>query len=77
MRKKSAKKRPSDYPQMAFRVSAEDKARLESLIAILHAEVNQIVSIEDFKIKKNQLIVDALFHGLLSLQKGKFRRLLG
>lgn len=67
--KRPPKKKPSDYPQMAFRVSAEDKVRLETLVSEVHAIANKHVAPDDFKVKKNEIIVDALWKGLLSLKK--------
>ena len=63
------KKKPSDYPQMAFRVSASDKERLSQLVSEVHRKVNRGVASDQFKVKKNELIVDALYKGLSALKK--------
>ena len=63
------KKHPSDYPQMAFRVSEEDKKRLSDLIDSVHRLANKSVADDEKKTKKNELIVAALVTGLQSLKK--------
>lgn len=45
-------KDPSDYPQMAFRVSAEDKEGLMELISEVHEVANSRVKEREYKIKK-------------------------
>lgn len=67
--KREKKKQPSDYPQMAFRVSEEDKERLSSLIDQVHRVANKSVADDERRVKKNELIVSALFSGLESLKK--------
>jgi len=67
------KKLPSDYPQMAFRVSASDKSRLEELINEVHVLANRAVPESDFRVKKNELIVDALWNGLLNIKRNHRR----
>ena len=49
------KKRPSDYPQMAFRVSAEDKAALEKLISEIHVTANENIKDEHRVVKKTKV----------------------
>jgi hypothetical protein len=63
------KKRPADYPQMAFRVSEEDKQRLSDLINQVHSLANKGVAEDEKRTKKNALIVAALFAGLQSLKR--------
>jgi hypothetical protein len=71
--KREKKKRPSDYPQMAFRVSEEDKQRLTDLIGRVHRLANKGAAEDDKKTKKNELIAAALFVGLQTL-KNKYSR---
>ena len=66
-------KDPSDYPQMAFRVSSEDKERLMELINEVHEIANSKVREGEKKFKKNELIVDALWLGLSQIKK-KYRK---
>lgn len=73
MAKQPAKKKPSDYPQMAFRISADDKFRLEKLIDEVHKLTNARLHEADYRIKKNELIVDALWNGLLNIKKNHRR----
>ena len=67
--KREKKKQPSDYPQMAFRVSEEEKQRLADLIDQVHRNANKKVADDEKRVKKNELIVNALFAGLESLKK--------
>lgn len=67
------RKKPSDYPQMAFRVSAEDKAKLEKLINEVHELANGRLKDEHLRFRKNELIVDALWKGLLDIKKNHKR----
>lgn len=67
--KREKKKNPADYPQMAFRVSDEDKQKLSELIDEVHNRANRNSAEDEKKIKKNELIVAALFSGLHSLKK--------
>lgn len=67
--KREKKKHPSDYPQMAFRVSEEDKQRLAELLEQVHRAANKKVADDEKRVKKNELIVSALFTGLEALRK--------
>lgn len=68
------KKTPADYPQMIFRVSQEDKERLAELIEKVTGLANQSLLEGSKKFRKNDVIVDALFLGLLSLEKRMSRK---
>lgn len=74
MKKPRLKKTPADYPQMAFRVSEEDKNRLLSLINEVHSLANSKITEDQRRVKKNELIVDALWKGLLDMKR-QHRRL--
>lgn len=67
--KRDKKKSPADYPQMAFRISDEDKKKLTDLIEEVHHLANKRTTEDEKKTKKNELIVVALFAGLQSLKK--------
>lgn len=67
--KRDKKKSPADYPQMAFRVSDEDKKKLTELIEDVHHLANKKAAEDEKKTKRNELIVAALFAGLQSLKK--------
>lgn len=71
--KREKKMRPSDYPQMAFRVSEEDKQLLGDLIDDVHRLANEDVAEDEKKTKKNELIVNALITGLQVIKK-KYER---
>lgn len=67
--KRDKKKSPADYPQMAFRISDEDKQKLADLVDDVHRLANKSAADDEKKTKKNELIVTALFAGLQSLKK--------
>lgn len=69
MKAKSAKKSPADYPQMIFRVNQSDKDRIHSLVESVQAAANESLPDEAKKFRKNDVIVDALLLGLLTLEK--------
>lgn len=58
------KKRPSEYPQFAFRVSKENKARLVALIEDVQNALNRRRKSGDPYLNKNDVIVRALDEGL-------------
>ncbi len=67
--KREKKKRPSDYPQLAFRVSEDDKEYLTNLIEDVYKLANKDAAKDEKRTKKNELIVAALSSGLKSLKK--------
>lgn len=72
------KKKPEDYPTMIFRVGQEDKDRLNELIDRVLELANADADKDKFKrFRKNDVIVDALFLGLLSLEKKLTRKAKG
>lgn len=64
------KKTPADYPQMNFRVSQADKDRLSELIDTVTRLHNETRLPHMKVIRKNEMIVTALFFGLLRMEKG-------
>ena len=66
---KNKKKVPSDYPQMIFRISETDKERLKELIETVTLAANRSKPDDWGKFRKNDVIVDALYLGLLTLEK--------
>ena len=71
----AAKKHPRDYPQMSFRISAADKTNLNGLTQEVLALTNQELSSEEKVMRKNDVLVDALYLGLLTLKKKGYRPL--
>lgn len=70
IKEKRPRKTPADYPQMIFRVNQADKDRLNELIEKVVRLANREVTEEGLKkFRKNDVIVDALFLGLLNLEK--------
>lgn len=66
------KRVPGDYPTMAFRVSPKDKEGLSKLLNHIHQLANKGEWDDGKRIKKNDLIVEALYKGLGELKK-KYR----
>jgi hypothetical protein len=65
------KKLPSEYPQMAFRVSEEEKLRLTNLIEDVQSLFNKRRKEGDPFFNKNDIIVRALDEGLKVLKKAR------
>ena len=71
MRKKG--KKPSDYPQFAFRVSDEIKDRLSSLVEEVTDLYNKHVPDGEYLFRKNDVIAEALERGLKQM-KAKYSK---
>jgi hypothetical protein len=67
--KTTLKKSPADYPQMIFRIDQTDKDRISELVEKVTRLHNEAAPPERKKIRKNDVIVDALFYGLLHFEK--------
>lgn len=63
------KKLPTDYPMFSFRISLEDKARLGKLIGKAVKLSNANREEDDFIIRKNDIIIEALEEGLRRIIK--------
>jgi hypothetical protein len=68
--KREKKKQPGDYPQFAFRVSQEEKDEISALVDQLETALNKGRADDERKIRKNDVIVDALMKGLLQMRRG-------
>jgi hypothetical protein len=68
-RPKADKRLPSEYPQMAFRVSKEKKEELSALIENIQSALNRKRKNGDPFINKNDVTIDALEKGLRLLRK--------
>lgn len=66
--KAQRKKLPSDYPQFAFRISIEDKEKIQKLVDEIHKDINKGKDQFLKKIKKNDILVEALMLGLKKLR---------
>lgn len=64
---KARKKTPSDYPQLAFRLSQDDKDVIMKKVDALHVKLNMKLGEDEYKIKKNDILVEAIKIGLKSL----------
>jgi hypothetical protein len=69
-KKNHQKKTPADYPQMIFRISQADKDRISELVENVTRLHNDTRLPHMKKIRKNEMIVTALFFGLLRMEKG-------
>lgn len=69
-RQKRSLKRSSDYPQMIFRIDQKDKDALQAQIDRIVELANRDAEERGLKrLKKNDIIVSALFQGLKQLEK--------
>ena len=64
-------KLPSDYPQMSFRISQEDKTNINAMAEEILKMSNEKLSANEKQFRKNDIIVDALYIGLLTLKRQK------
>lgn len=62
------KKLPSEYPQMAFRVSKEDKKRISEKIGKIQAVMNKRRNDGEPFLNKNDIFIMALNEGLKKLK---------
>lgn len=67
---KDEKKLPSEYPQFTFRVSKAKKDELAELVEAIQATRNKRRKEGDPFINKNDVIIEALEHGLKALKRG-------
>ncbi len=72
--RKTEKRTPSDYPQFAFRISADEKkAVMKKVESVLEARL-QLIGEDDFVPRKNDIIVEALLIGLETLEQRRTRK---
>lgn len=62
------KKTPADYPQIAFRVSKEDKKRITDQITKIQQAMNKRSKDGDAFLNKNDIFIMALDEGLKRLK---------
>jgi hypothetical protein len=62
-------KKPSDYPQFAFRLTQVEKDALIANIDYLHKVANKDKKKDEFKYNKNALTLDAINIGLGELAR--------
>ena len=67
MRKKG--KKPSDYPQFAFRISSELKEKLNSIVGEVTDLYNKQLEDGEYLYRKNDIIAEALEIGLAEMKK--------
>ena len=72
MKKKS--RTPSDYPQFSFRITAELKERLSTMIDEVTELYNKSVPAGEYLYRKNEIIVEALEIGLKQMQKNPIKK---
>lgn len=74
MKKARTKADPSDYPIFAFRLSVEDKALITERVDDAVEAINKVRDKENrTRVRKNEVIVDALLLGLSQFKNGKFK----
>ena len=62
-------RRPSDYPQFAFRLSAEAKEKLSKMIKEVTDLYNETLPPGEYLFRKNEIIIDALTRGLRDMKR--------
>ncbi len=62
-------RRPSDYPQFAFRLTAEAKERLAEMVDEVTELYNKSVTSGEYLFRKNDIIIEALEIGLKQMKK--------
>ncbi len=67
-------KRPSDYPQFAFRISDELKEKLNELVEEVTELYNKQISEGEYLYRKNDIIAEALEIGLMQMKKSPQKR---
>ena len=68
------KRKPSEYPQFAFRVSEELKKELSELIEEVTNLYNTHVKDSEYLYRKNEIIIEALEIGLMQMKKNPAKR---
>ena len=64
-------KKPSDYPQMYFRIEAKDKKKIEELVDQIIGKRQALMEEDAKQPKRNKLLVEALTMGLEIIRKQK------
>lgn len=67
-------RRPSDYPQFAFRLTAETKEQLSSMIDEVTDLYNKNVPPGEYLFRKNDIIIEALEIGLAQMKKSPAKK---
>ena len=67
-------KRPSDYPQFAFRISEELKERLNELVEEVTELYNKQITDGEYLYRKNDIIAEALEIGLMQMKKNPTKK---
>ena len=67
-------RRPSDYPQFAFRLTAETKEHLSSMIDEVTDLYNKSVPPGEYLYRKNDIIIEALEIGLAQMKKNPTKK---
>ena len=71
--KRPLKKKPSDYPQFAFRINQETKAKLLTEVEAVQKLYDRGLAKNERSLNKNEILVMALEIGLQRL-KSSFRK---
>ena len=72
MRKKG--KKPSDYPQFAFRISSELKEKLNIMVEEVTDLYNKQLEDGEYLYRKNDIIAEALELGLAQMKKSPTKK---
>jgi hypothetical protein len=67
------KKTPADYPQLAFRIAEDDKQNINRLAEEILVVSNNGLATDSPKFRKNDVLVDALYLGLITLRNKRMK----
>lgn len=68
------RRKPSDYPQFAFRTTEEFKERINGLVEEVTELFNKNIQEGEYLYRKNDIIAEALELGLMQMKKNPKKR---
>jgi hypothetical protein len=68
------RRKPSDYPQFAFRTTDEFKERINNLVEEVTELYNKQIPEGEYIYRKNDIIAEALEIGLMQMKKNPAKR---
>jgi len=68
-KKRKLYKKPSDYPQLTFRIDKESKESIQDRVNSLVENISEDTPSDCYAIKKNAIYREALLIGLSNLEK--------
>ena len=69
------RRKPSDYPQFAFRTTDEFKQRISDLVEEVTELYNKQIPEGEYLYRKNDIIAEALEMGLMQMKKNPNKKM--